>query len=164
MRRHPTAVIAISGLLLAACGGSDGAAAICSPEERIIEPSSLHVIGDTEVVYESSPPTSGPHQVPAPTGGVRTDPLSEPLQVGALESGAVILQYRPDTAPAAVAGLEDLARADGVVVMPAAAALDEGATVAFTAWGVRQLCSAVDADAAEDFIGDHIGTFFVNHE
>lgn len=150
-------------MLLAACGG-EGAAAICSPEERIIEPSSLHVIGDTEVVYDSSPPTSGPHQVPAPTGGVRSEPLSEPLQVGALESGAVILQYQSDVAADAAPDLDALAQADGVLVAPAARSFDDGASVAFTAWGVRQLCSDVDADAAADFVERHAGTFFVNHE
>ena len=147
--------------MLTACGGS-ASTAICSPEEQIIEPSSLHVIGDTEVVYESSPPTSGPHQVPAPTGGVRSDALSEPLQVGALESGAVILQYQPDTAETAT--LERLADTDGVLVMPAVRDFDDDAAVAFTAWGVRQLCSAVDADAAAAFVEAHAGTFFVNHE
>ena len=156
--------MAATALVLAACGGSDGAAAVCTPEERIIEPSSLHVIGDTEVVYDSSPPTSGPHQVPAPNGGVRTTPLSEPLQVGALESGAVILQYQPDAASAIIDQLEGLSVAEGVVVMPAARAFDDDAAVAFTAWGVRQLCSAVDIGAAEAFIERHVGTFFVNHE
>ena len=143
---------------------STSTAAICSPEERIIEPSSLHVIGDTEVVYDSSPPTSGPHQVPAPTGGARLEPLSEALQVGALESGAVILQYQPAVAGAGSADLEDLALPDGVLVAPAVRAFDDDAAVAFTAWGVRQLCSAVDIDAAAAFIDDHLGTFFVNHE
>ena len=152
--------MAASTVLLAGCGGDDGAA-ICSPEERIIEPSSLHVIGDTEVVYESSPPTSGPHQVPAPTGGTRTDPLSEPLQVGTLESGAVILQFGSEVD---AAELVSLARDEGVLVTPAARTLDGDATVAFTAWGVRQLCSAVDVDAAEAFIDRHLGVFFVNHE
>ena len=154
------ATLAASATLLTACGGS-GSSAVCSPEERIIEPSSLHVIGDTEVVYESSPPTSGPHQVPAPTGGTRTEPLSELLQVGALESGAVILQYGSGVDSTE---LDSLAREEGVLVTPAARPLDGDATVAFTAWGVRQLCSAVDVDAAEAFIDRNLGVFFVNHE
>lgn len=160
MTRRLLVAVAASAVLLAACGGDD-AAVICSPEERIIEPSSLHVIGDTEVVYDSSPPTSGPHQVPAPTGGTRTDPLSEPLQVGTLESGAVIVQYTSDID---ATELETLARDEGVLVTPAVRTLDDDATVAFTAWGVRQLCSAVDVDAARAFIDRNLGVFFVNHE
>lgn len=157
------AAAALAGVVFAACGGDD-ATAICSPEERIIEPSSLHVIGDTEVVYENSPPTSGPHQVPAPTSGARLEPLSEPLQVGALESGAVILQYQPEVTAAAASDLAELGASDGVLVAPAVRAFDGDAVVAFTAWGVRQLCSAVDLDAATAFIDQHAGTFFVNHE
>ncbi|MEM7287300.1 MAG: DUF3105 domain-containing protein [Actinomycetota bacterium] len=163
MSRRLAAAVAVSATLAAACGG-DGAAAICEPEERIIEPSSLHVIGDTDVVYESSPPTSGPHQVPAPEGGIRTEALSEPLQVGTLETGAVILQYQPGIAPGPLADLEALARTEGVLVTPAARPFDDGAAVAFTAWGVVQRCSEVDGDAAEAFIDDHLGVFFVNHD
>lgn len=156
------AVLVATACAMTACSGGTGVSA-CAEVERIVEPSSIHVLGDTEVVYETSPPTSGPHRIPAPEPGVSTTPIPEPLQVAALEGGAVIVQYRPGLDAEAVTSLEALTVTDGVIVAPAIRDLDDDAVVAFTAWGVRRLCSAADVDEAEAFIDDHLGAFFVGH-
>ncbi len=159
---RPAAICAAATLVLAGCGGADATGA-CLPEERIIEPSAIHVIGDTEVTYASSPPTSGPHQIPAPELGVSAVAVSEPLQVGALETGAVLIQYQAEVPAADVAALEALADADGVLVAPAIRPFDEEAAVAFSAWGLRQLCERADVDAAAAFVERNVGVFFVDH-
>ena len=137
--------------------------AACTEIERIVDPSPIHVFDSDDVTYNSSPPTSGPHQVPGPEPGVAATPIPEAQQVAALETGTVLIQYATDVAAADVAELEALAQNDGVLVAPGARAFDDDATIAFTAWGVRQLCSELDIDAAEAFIEARVGVFFVDH-
>ena len=147
------AALALGALAAAACGGNQQTA--CGEVENVFEPSSVHVLAGTDVSYELSPPTSGPHMVPAPDPGVYSAPISEPLQVGAVEAGAVIVQYRESVAASDVEMLEALAEDRPIIVAPAARALDDDSIVAFTAWGVRRLCSGVDLDAAREFIDTH---------
>lgn len=153
--RRGAAVVVMLSSALAACGG-DGGAGACLPVERIVIPgSNLHVIDGDDVTYEISPPTSGPHQLPAPESGVHDSPVSEPRQVSALEAGMVVVQYGDSVSSDDIDRLRSLA-GDRVLVTPAARVLDDGATVAFTAWVHRQLCSTPDVEAAEAFIEDHL--------
>lgn len=151
-----------ASLLAAACGGDSGPSA-CAPVEHVVEAGGIHVLPGAEVAYDLSPPTSGPHQLPAPTPGVSVDPVPEPLQVSALEAGLVIVHHAPELPAAERSQLEALARLDGVLVTPAATGLDASALVAFSAWGTRQLCAALDLDAAEAFIDARAGIVFVEH-
>lgn len=146
----------------AACGGGDPEA--CSEPERVIEPSSVHVLPGVEVNYEASPPTSGPHLIPAPSPGVHTAPIDEPRQVGALETGIVIIQYSSVVGADEVGVLEALADENQVIVAPGFRSFDDGASVAFSAWGIRQLCSDADSATAQTFIDTHAGVVFANHE
>jgi hypothetical protein len=156
-RRWPTALVP---LLLAACGGgSDAAGGACGPITREALDSSylVHVLADSEdaedVEYTSDPPTSGPHQ-PGPVGGGSLDePLPRPRQVGILELGFVLLQYRPDLPSADLIALHALA-GPGVVVAPNP---DLPAPVVATAWTYKRTCDAVDVAALRAFIDARSG-------
>ncbi|MGI9622971.1 MAG: DUF3105 domain-containing protein [Acidimicrobiales bacterium] len=152
-----------TALVAVACG-DDSSASACGPVETLFEPSSVHVLPGVAVTYDASPPASGPHQIPAPDPGIYFEPLAEPLQVGAVEEGLVILQYATSASDSDVTDLEALSGRAAVIVMPGARPFDDDAMVAFTAWGKRQLCESVDVMAAEEFIDRFAGVVFVNHE
>ncbi len=145
-----TAITATS--LLAACGGggSTGTGA-CGPVERPQAqfPASHLLPGQPEPRYLSEPPTSGPHiaVITRPTG-----PISRPEQVGLLEAGLVLVQYRPgDLDAGQLATLAALAGPE-VVVAPDP---DLDDPIALTAWLRLQRCSTVDAGAITDFVDEH---------
>ena len=137
-RRHPLRLAGCALLLVgvtAGCGDSDRAAtAACGSIRReALDPNYLvHVLpGAQGVRYVTDPPTSGAHQ-PAPRlAPVQRRPLPKPVQVGVLEGGRVLLQYR-GLAPADVAQLEKLAGAQ-VVVAPNPD-LPSAGRVTATAW------------------------------
>jgi hypothetical protein len=162
IRRRGSAWCVVGALLLAACGGG-GSSAACGAVTRIIEPGNIHVLPGAEVKFENSPPTSGPHLVPAPPPGVARSPIPEPQQVAALESGYVLVQYEASLDPDDVAVLEALAERPDVVVAPGQRAFDDAASVALTAWSKRQLCTEVDVDQVQAFIDAHAGVFFTSH-
>jgi hypothetical protein len=164
--RTPVIGLLVLAVLLgvAAVARVDGAGGRpCRAVERVVDPSPLHVVGNADVTYALSPPTSGPHQLPAPAAGVYDVAIPEPLQVGALESGLVIVQYDASLGDAGRETLVAAARGGSVIVAPAVRAIDEGAHVALTAWGVRQLCDEVDIKAVSSFIDDRAGAYFVTH-
>jgi hypothetical protein len=118
------------------------------------DPSSLqHVLpGGRVPQYLTNPPTSGPH-VPGPKlSGVRTEALDKPTQVGVLESGSVLVQYR-DLDAAAIASLSSVA-GDQVVVAPNPDLPDK---VVLTAWVFKRTCSSVDTAAIGEFVTAHRG-------
>jgi hypothetical protein len=70
--------------------------------------------------YNSTPPTSGPHDpAPAPCG-VTTEPIANEVQVHDLEHGVIMVQYRPGLEAAQVSRLEALGRSysSHVIVAP----------------------------------------------
>jgi hypothetical protein len=83
---------------------------------------------------------------------VLTTPLSRPSQVGALEAGVVLLQYR-DLSTEDTRTLESLVT-DNVVVAPNPSLPDR---VVATAWLVKQTCSGVDTAALRGFIRTRAG-------
>ncbi len=163
MRRSLRLALAATLLATSCQGGGSGPSGACAPVERLLEPSAIHLLPGANATFKYSPPTSGPHRFPAPVPGVSTNPIDEAAQVAALEAGAVLLQYDPDTDDAAIAALEELAGTGDVIVAPGARAFDDSALIAFTAWGHRQLCSDVDVSAARSFIEDRADASGVDH-
>ena len=145
----------------AASCGTDSAAQ-CSDIVLDVDPTTFHVLGDAEVAYDQSPPSSGPHALPAPEPGVFSRPIAETNQVAALEAGSVIVQYDRSVSADEVAELEALA-GNGVVVAPASRPMDDDAAVALTAWGARQLCDGVDLGTARAFARTYVGRFEAQH-
>jgi hypothetical protein len=111
--------------------------------------SGVHVLpGAPTPSYLVDPPTSGPHQPGPNIPGPERAPIAPQLQVGELEEGRVLIQYRglPD---ADVKRLESL-NSDEVLVAPATA-LPDHTKVAASAWVTHQYCTAVDVGALETF-------------
>jgi drug/metabolite transporter (DMT)-like permease len=146
-------VIVLLAVPLAACSGGGSSSSCSSAKPEPINPDLRHVItGGTDPVYTTDPPTSGPHTPGATPKGVLDHPLSRPSQVGALEAGIVLLQYRDLSADEqrSLAGLVT----DNVVVAPNASLPDR---VVATAWLFKQTCSGVDAAALRGFIRTRAG-------
>jgi hypothetical protein len=122
-------------------------------QREALDPNERHVLpGAPDPTYRTDPPTSGPHEPGAPLAGVLTAPVSRPRQVGALEGGGVLLQYR-DLTPEQQRELEALA-SDKVAVVPNSSLPDR---VVATAWLYKQVCSSVDAGALRSFVDQHVG-------
>ncbi len=133
---------------------SPGSAQRCAaPVEDPLDPRSLqHALPGATLTYDTEPPTSGPHQPGRLAGGVITEPLPGPVQVGALEAGQVLLQHR-DLPADERSRLEALA-GPTVIVAPNPAL---PSPVVASAWRTRQLCQAVDERALRRFVDDHAG-------
>ena len=146
-------VIVLLAVPLAACSGGGSSASCSSAKPEPINPDLRHVItGGDDPVYPTDPPTSGPHTPGAIPQGVLDHSLSRPAQVGALEAGVVLLQYR-DLSADEVRSLSGLVT-DHVVVAPNASLPDR---VVATAWLYKQTCAGVDAAALRGFIRTRAG-------
>jgi len=157
MRRFVALVFVASSLLTAfACsskGGSAGSGGCQRVQREALAPNGRHVLpGARAPTYRPDPPTSGPHEPGTPLTGVLTAPVSRPRQVGALEGGGVLLQYR-DLTPEQQRDLEGLA-SDKVAVAPNPSLPDR---VVATAWLYKQICSTVDTSALRTFVDQHVG-------
>jgi hypothetical protein len=137
--------------------GDQPASGACGPvETENLDPASgRHILpGAPEPVYRTDPPTSGAHQPGEVPGGVLDAPLSKPVQVGALEEGAVIVHWK-GLSPTDVDALATLvAGRDQVVVMPDPAISDP---VVVTAWLHRLRCSEPDLARIGDFVDQRMG-------
>ncbi|MBW3576487.1 MAG: DUF3105 domain-containing protein [Actinobacteria bacterium] len=161
MRGAPwVAALAVLATGLPGCGDGDAQVACGAVEHPEVQAGS-HLIGGATppVPYSSTPGTSGWHAAGAPRTGVfgAADPLSEPEIVKALEVGQVVAAYDPTRLAAdATAQLEELAHdrfAGALTVTPFSG--DLGAPLVLNAWGVRQPCTGVDADAIGAFVEEH---------
>ena len=155
-----TAPLAVSCLLalsvVTGCGSSSASGRACAPVIReALDPGSIqHVLPGADPHYLTDPPTSGAHQPSPPIRGLQTSPLARPVQVGVLEQGHIVVQYRG--LPAAdVAALRTLV-GPRVVVAPAAS-LPHGQRVVATAWLYKQVCRAVDLPTLRRFITARAG-------
>lgn len=159
--------IAIVAYLLVACTGATAsveptATASCETPELPPVQSGLHLVGEAQppVPYSSTPPTSGWHRSGAARAGVAPEPLPEPVQVGLLEAGTVVVTHG-ELAAADRRALVAWTQERGDVALSAYDGLAAG-SVAFTAWGVLQRCDAVDLEAAARF-ADHYGGEVAGH-
>ena len=109
--------------------------------------------GQPEPSYLSDPPTSGPHAPLAQVAPVYDAPLPRPTQVGILEAGKVLVQYRDDLAGGDVERLRALGGGD-LVVAPGAE-LDRG--VVASAWLYLLRCDGVDEEALREFVAERAG-------
>ena len=125
----------------------------CAAPEFPTVQAGLHLIGDREppVAYSSTPPTSGWHRSGVARPGVATSPLTEPVQVGLLEAGVVVVSHG-DLEDEQRADLSELADRfpDSVAVTPYGSLAD--GQVAAAGWGVLQRCTGVDVDALARFV------------
>jgi hypothetical protein len=156
-------------LVLGACVDDTGGAVHPPPGSgtcgravtEALAPDSLkHVLpGAPEPTYPTDPPTSGPHQPGARTVvGVQTAPLARPVQVGILEEGGILLQYK-DLSAQDRRRLERQAGGD-VRVAPAPSL---PAPVVATAWRHKLVCQGLDVEALKAFVRAYAGGRTNNH-
>lgn len=102
--------------------------------------------------YNSTPPTSGPHDpTPAPCGVTR-EPIPNEVQVHDLEHGVIMIQYQPNLDAGQVAQLEALGRSyDSHVIVAPYPGLPT--PVAATAWTKLMNLRGADTGKLKRFIG-----------
>lgn len=154
MRLPPTLAGALAmALVLSACSNG-GEGRTCGPITReSLDPDYLvHVLGDANLDYTTDPPTSGPHQPTPPMTGAVVERIARPVQIGILERGDVLIQYRPGLPADEVDALEELGR-PRVVVAPNPELEDP---VVATAWLFKRTCSGVDPAALDEFVSERV--------
>ena len=114
------------------------AAAVRAAGCSIVEPPASEAQDHTEVtpkrsVYNTWPPTSGPHHPQYAPYDVYTDPVQQLRLVHNLEHGAVVIQYGKDVPPAEVDKIVEWYRDDpnGLVVAPYP---ENGRNITLGAW------------------------------
>jgi len=128
-------------------------------QEPLSSSSSLHLLGNTEVTWETNPPTSGPHYPIPPKGGNYDYALSNLEQVSFLESGGVIVQYLPDIYGNNHPKLASFA-SNYVIISPNETL--ESLLVA-TAWTWKLSCKEYDFESLAKFIAERQGEFSPTH-
>ncbi len=150
-------LVLVSVLTIAAtsCGSTQKAA--CGPvvHDQLDPATGTHVLpGAPTPSFIVDPPTSGAHQPAPPVTGVQHKPIAPTIQVGILEEGRVLLQYKGLDA-SETKQLEGLV-SHHVVVAPAAS-LPNNAKVVATAWVTHQSCQAFDVSTLKSFISERTG-------
>ena len=129
-------------------------------------PGGLHLAQGEPFTYDQQPATSGNH-APAPLAPdphVYTTPIDETAAVHNLEHAYVLIYYRadgPDALPTEVVDeLATLAESEDKVIMAPYDPLEEGTSLALTAWNKLWECPAgVTADQARAIASGFIEAF-----
>ena len=106
--------------------------------------------GEAAPVYNSDPPTSGPHSAtPAPCGIYR-QPVPDVASLHSLEHGAIVVHYHPDLTQDQIEELEEIGRDVGgeIIVAPRP---ENPAPVSISAWTTLLLLDEVDGDVIGGF-------------
>jgi hypothetical protein len=155
--RQAAMLVVIGALIAVGCGGDSALDAACDPvvQEELDPTWTVHLLPTAaEPDYLTDPPTSGPHYTAEPATGALDASLSDPEQVTTLESGVVLIQYRPgDLDDDEQARLRRLA-GEAVAVAPDPDLPD---AVVATAWVTKQSCSGLSVDQLTEFVEDHGG-------
>jgi len=109
--------------------------------------------GTTYGDYNSIPPTSGPHWEQVADWGIHTEPIPNELQVHNLKYGGVAIQYKTEDTEL-IAQLEEFAekQPDSPCYLLVAPYPDMDATIALTAWAVRDTMEAYDETSLQAFV------------
>ena len=108
------------------------------------------------IVYNSTPPTSGPHLGQIARWGVHTEPIPNELQVHNLEDGGVMVQYDCEDCDELVNQLAGVVRRhDELVIL--APYPDMDSRIALTAWGRIDKFEEFDEARIATFIDTYAG-------
>lgn len=121
--------------------------------QKVEEMKSPHIkIGELHEVYNSNPPTSGPHIGDAVAGpGIKNNPVSDELVVHSLEHGAVVLWYRQDLKEEDVGRLKKVFnQASGKKIMIPRKEMDT--PIALTSWNQILRLNEIDEVKIKEFI------------
>jgi hypothetical protein len=151
MRSGVTLVLALA-LAAPACSKpitASQAAAVCRPVRTVEVKSRSHVNEGVKVSYKTDPPAGGDHwPSPARTGVYGADAPAPEQLVHNMEHGHVIFWIVPGSIPSSVVdGLVKIVAENPTrtVLTPHAFPKLPGVKVAFSAWGVIQLCTKGNA-------------------
>jgi Protein of unknown function (DUF3105) len=113
--------------------------------------------GETpHVLYNTRPPTSGPHLASIARWGIHTQPIPDELQVHNLEDGGVLVQYNCRDCDALIARLEAIvSRYSDKVILAPYPKMDT--RIALTAWGRIDTFDDIDEPRIERFIQAYRG-------
>jgi len=142
-------------------------AAVCNV--RLASPplmAALHIPQDASVVYNSNPPSSGPHYTTWANFQEFTDPVDDRYLVHSMEHGAVLLLYKCEDAGCpqlvdALRAVRDAVPTDPLcdpsirVRVILAPRPKNDVTVAAAAWGATYRADCVDAASLTQFVTDH---------
>ncbi len=109
------------------------------------------------IVYNSTPPTSGPHLGQLARWGIHTEPIPNELQVHNLEDGGVMVQYNCEDCDGLVDQLAEIVRRyhDHVILAPYP---DMDSRIALTAWGRIDKFDEFDEQRIATFIDAYAGS------
>lgn len=109
-------------------------------------------------IWNSRPPTSGPHNPGIVNWGIHSEPVPEWYQVHNLEDGGVILHYNcPEGCPDVVAELTDIVNDKGTFQLVLHPYENMDSKIAVTAWTRMLQLDELDREAIEDFIDTYRG-------
>lgn len=116
-----------------------------------------HIAYPQTAVYNSTPPTSGPHYESLARWGIHTDPIQNELQVHNLEDGGVMVQYNcPEGCPELVSRLAEIVERYGEqVILAPYPSMD--ARIALTAWQRLDILEEFDERRIVRFIEAYRG-------
>ena len=108
------------------------------------------------ILYNSTPPTSGPHLGQLARWGVHTEPIPNELQVHNLEDGGVLVQYNCEDCEELVNQLAGVVRRydEHVILAPYP---NTDSRIALTAWGRIDKLDAFDEQRIVSFIDAYAG-------
>jgi Protein of unknown function (DUF3105) len=124
-----------------------------------------HVAPDAKPKWNSSPPTSGPHDGTPAIWGFYREPVELIQSVHNLEHGGVIIHYGSEVSDQTLTALESwyLDDPNGILVAPLASLTPKN-TIALSAWtaepdengrGYLAKCTQFDEDAYSAFLEEH---------
>ncbi len=146
------------------------------PGTAVLDQGNQHINSPDEVsssIYNTVPPTSGPHMPNLAAWGISTQPIPDALQIHNLEDGGVLVQYDcPDGCPELEVQLTDFAneilndpnlvhpttRTTHFILAPYTGirAASDGKPIALTAWTRIQYFDTVDREEMIRFIRAYI--------
>lgn len=130
------------------------------PGERVNNLGNQHISAEAaaSAVYNSKPPTSGPHFGQIAPWGVHTEPIPDALQIHNLEDGGVGIWYNcPDGCPELVDQLTGIVDEMGEERLLLAPYPDMDATIALTAWNRIDKMEKFDRERIIEFIKAYRG-------
>ncbi len=159
-RRQQWIIIGVAALLTAAVVGV--AYALLTEDKpgiKFDDMGNRHISQEPSAyIWNSRPPTSGPHNPGLANWGVHSETVAEWYQVHNLEDGGVILHYNcPDGCPEIVAELADIVTDKGTHQLVLHPYENMDSRIAVTAWTRMLQLEEVDRAAIEEFIDAYRG-------
>ncbi len=128
------------------------------PGEKIPDQGNAHIPEPGSYIWNSRPPTSGPHAPGLAPWGIHDETISPWQQVHNLEDGGVIIHYNcPEGCEEAVAELRAIVEAKGEDKLILQPNPDMDSRFAVTAWTRLLTLDEVDRDKIEAFIDAYRG-------